>query len=189
MAELEQEWDTSQARVIDLGGMIAAPGFVDAHTHLVFGGSRAAEYAARMTRSQQETAALGIPTGIQATVTMTRQSSPYELLEHARRTLERMFRYGTTTVESKSGYGLSLEKELELLEVNRALQGKQPVDIVSTFLGAHDFPQEIPRQSYLDCLVNEMIPQAAEAGLAKFCDVYCDEGYYSWPADCTPSHR
>jgi imidazolonepropionase len=179
LAELEQEWDTSQARVLDLGGMIAAPGFVDAHTHLVFGGSRAAEYAARMTRSQQETAALGIPTGIQATVTMTRQSSPYELLEHARRTLERMFRYGTTTVESKSGYGLSLEKELELLEVNRALQGKQPVDIVSTFLGAHDFPQEIPRQSYLDCLVNEMIPQAAEAGLAKFCDVYCDEGYYS----------
>lgn len=179
LAELEQDWDTSAARIIDLDGMIAAPGFVDAHTHLVFGGSRAREYAARLTRSLEETEAAGIPTGIQATVSMTRSCSPYELLEQSRKTLDRMFHYGTTTVESKSGYGLSLEKEMELLQVNRALQVSQPVDIASTFLGAHDFPHEVPRQRYIDSLVNEMIPQVAEAGLAEFCDVYCDEGYYT----------
>jgi imidazolonepropionase len=177
--ELEQDWDVSDAQVIDLEGKILAPGFVDAHTHLVFGGSRAQEYAARMTRTSEEVAALGIPSGIQATVRMTRSSSQADLLEHGRMTLERMFRCGTTTVESKSGYGLSLEKEIELLRINRALQGTQPVDLASTFLGAHDFPTDLPRQRYLDCLVEEMIPQVAGEHLAEFCDVYCDEGYYT----------
>jgi imidazolonepropionase len=177
--ELEQDWDTSHAQVIDLEGKLLAPGFVDAHTHLVFGGSRAQEYAARMTHTSEEVAALGIPTGIQATVQMTRSSSQADLLEHAKMTLARMFRCGTTTVESKSGYGLSLEKEIELLRVNRVLQGIQPVDLASTFLGAHDFPSGIPRQRYLDCLVEEMIPQVAGEQLAEFCDVYCDEGYYT----------
>ncbi len=117
---------------------------------------------------------------------MTRNSSAGALQASARQRLQRMLRSGTTTVESKSGYGLSLEKELELLQVNRRLQGSQPVDIVSTLLGAHDFPPEIPRQRYLDILIQEMIPQAAEAGLAEFCDVYCDEGYYTVAE--TPAH-
>jgi len=178
-AKLAQDFDLSGARTIDLAGKIAAPGFVDCHTHLVFGGSRAQEYGARMTHSASEVAALGIPSGIQATVEMTRKSSAGALQASARLRLQRMLRSGTTTVESKSGYGLSLEKELELLQVNQRLQGSQPVDIVSTLLGAHDFPPEIPRQRYLDILTQEMIPQAAEAGLAEFCDVYCDEGYYT----------
>jgi len=178
-AELERVFDLSGAEKIALDGKIAAPGFVDCHTHLVFGGSRAREYAAKMTRTAQEVTALGIPSGIQATVQMTRASSRETLANSAQRILERMLRCGTTTVESKSGYGLSLERELELLQVNRVLQGRQPVDIVSTFLGAHDFPADVPRQDYLDCLIKEMIPQVAQEGLAEYCDVYCDAGYYT----------
>jgi imidazolonepropionase len=90
-----------------------------------------------------------------------------------------MLRHGTTTVESKSGYGLSLADEMKLLEVNRGLAACQPVDIVSTFLGAHAFPRDVPRHKYLDTLIEEMIPRVGAAGLAVFCDVYCDEGYYS----------
>ena len=178
-AELERDWDLGAARQLDLGGKIVAPGFVDCHTHLVFGGSRAQEYAARMTRSAREVAALGIPTGIQATVRMTRESSREALVEHARATLTRMFRSGTTTLESKSGYGLSLEKEIEMLEVNCILHGQQPIDVLSTFLGAHDFPADVTRQRYLESLTDEMIPLAARTGLAEFCDVYCDNGYYT----------
>ena len=178
-AEIEMSWDTRGAQEIDLGGKIAAPGFVDCHTHLVFGGTRAQEYAARMTHTPLEVAALGIPTGIQATVSMTRASSQEVLTEKALHTLERMFRCGTTTLESKSGYGLSLEKEMDLLRVNRRLQGMQPVDLVSTFLGAHDFPADVARQRYLDSLLEEMIPHVSGENLAEFCDVYCDDGYYS----------
>jgi imidazolonepropionase len=122
---------------------------------------------------------LGIPTGIQATVDVTRKMSPQDLYENALLHLKQMFNYGTTTVESKSGYGLNTAKEIELLQVNQKLQGSQPVDIVSTFLGAHDFPLEISREDYLDTLIHEMIPLVAWTHLAEFCDVYCDEGYYS----------
>lgn len=178
-AELECNWDLSGARVLELRGGILAPGFVDCHTHLVFGGSRAAEYAARMTRTAAEVKAMGIPTGIQATVSMTRAVSRGELAFNAREILTRMFRAGTTTLESKSGYGLSAQKEMELLEVNRDLDGSQPVDIVSTLLGAHDFPLDQGRSEYIDSIITEMIPQAAAGSLASFCDVYCDEGYYT----------
>jgi imidazolonepropionase len=179
LPDLEEAYDLSNAQFLELDGKILAPGFVDCHTHLVFGGTRAQEYAARLTRSAQEVTALGIPTGIQATVAMTRDSTAQALQESALQRLAQMLRHGTTTVESKSGYGLSVEKELQLLQINRRLQQSQPLDIVSTFLGAHDFPPEIPRQRYLDILVQEMIPLVAEARLAEFCDVYCDEGYYT----------
>jgi imidazolonepropionase len=179
LAELGQKFDLSAAQTVELAGQIVAPGFVDCHTHLIFGGTRAQEYGARMTRTSAEVAALGIPTGIQATVTMTRNSSQDELYQSAMSRMQNMLRCGTTTLESKSGYGLSVEKELNLLQVNQRLQGSQPVDIVSTFLGAHDFPPETPRAQYLESLIHEMIPQAAQAGSAEFCDVYCDDGYYT----------
>lgn len=179
LQELEAAFDLSGARRVDVSGKILAPGFVDCHTHLVFGGSRAREYAARMTRTARDVAAMGIPTGIQATVQMTRESDFESLTQSALRRLDGMLRCGTTTVESKSGYGLNLEKEIEMLRINRALGSAQPVDILSTFLGAHDFPAGLKRECYLDILVEEMIPRAAETGLAQFCDVYCDDGYYS----------
>ncbi len=178
-AEVAAQVDATAARVIDAAGKIVAPGFVDSHTHLVFGGSRVQEYAARLTHDPSEVKALGIPTGIIATVEMTRAESVDVLTANAAQRLRRMLEHGTTTVESKSGYGLSVADELKLLEVNHRLQAAQPVDVISTFLGAHDFPRDVPRERYLSLILSEMIPQVAEQKLAEFCDVFCDEGYYT----------
>jgi imidazolonepropionase len=178
-SEVTAQVDTPSAQVIDASGKVVAPGFVDSHTHLVFGGSRVREYAAKMTRTADEVRALGIPTGILATVDMTRAADLESLLTGALDRLRRMLAHGTTTVESKSGYGLSVQDELKLLEVNRRLRAAQPADIVSTFLGAHDFPRDVPRARYIDALIYEMIPQAGAQELAGFCDVFCDEGYYT----------
>jgi imidazolonepropionase len=178
-AEVAALVDATAAQVIDASGKIVAPGFVDSHTHLVFGGSRVKEYAARLTRSLDAVRALGVPTGILATVEMTRAETLESLLASAALRLRRMLAHGTTTVESKSGYGLTVADELKLLGVNRRLISVQAVDVISTFLGAHAFPRDTPRERYVDSIVHEMIPRVAEAKLAEFCDVFCDEGYYT----------
>ena len=171
--------DLSAAAVIDAGWGVVAPGFIDAHTHLVFGGSRVREYAARLTRTRSEVAALGIPNGIMATVAMTRSEDADTLFAAAIPRLDEMLAHGTTTAESKSGYGLDPDAELKLLEVNRRLDEAHEVDLVRTFMGAHDFPADVPRDAYVDQVIDEMIPRVAEQGLARFCDVFCDEGYFS----------
>lgn len=178
-AEVAARVDVSAAAVLDASGRVVAPGFVDSHTHLIFGGSRVQEYAARLTRSAAEVRSLGIPTGIQASVAMTRAASTDALVEAAAGRLRGMFRAGTTTVEVKSGYGLNLADEIRMLEVGRRLGQMGPADVVNTFLGAHDFPQELARDRYVDLVVEEMIPEVAGRGLAEFCDVYCDDGYYT----------
>jgi imidazolonepropionase len=183
--KLEERIDLSGAEVLDARGKIVAPGFVDCHTHLVFGKSRVREYALKMTRSATEIEAMGLKTGIPASIAMTRESSEENLFLGALDRLERMLRYGTTTVESKSGYGIRWLDELKMLRVNQRLAQAQPVDVVSTFLGAHDFPPGMDRENpnrrnaYIHDLVHEMIPRVAEEGLAAFCDVYCDVGYYT----------
>ena len=171
--------DAAAAHVVDAGGGVVAPGFVDAHTHLVFGGSRVLEYASRLTRTREETIALGIPVGILATVEATRAATEEELAASARPRLDEMLRHGTTTVESKSGYGLSTADELKLLRVNRSLAAEHPLDLVSTFMGAHDIPPELDRSEYVDRVVEEQIPEVARLGLASFCDVFCDEGWFT----------
>ncbi len=178
-AEVARAVDASEAQMLNAEGGAVAPGFVDSHTHLVFGGSRVREYAARMTHTAAEVATMGIPTGIVATVDMTRAEPAEALVESAARRLHGMLRSGTTTVESKSGYGLTVPDEIKLLEVNRRLRAAQPVDVISTFLGAHELPRDVARDRYVDTVIAEMIPQVAEAGLAEFCDVYCDDGYYT----------
>ena len=177
--EIVARYAAASPEIIDCTGKIIAPGFVDSHTHLVFGGSRVQEYAAKMTMTREQIAALNIPTGILATVNMTRAASVEELTALAEDRLSRMLHYGTTTVESKSGYGLTVSDEIKLLEVNQKLRASQPVDIVSTFLGAHDVPKDVSRARYIESIINEMIPQVAERKLAEFCDVFCDEGYYT----------
>jgi len=178
-ADVRAQVDATGAQVSDASGKIVAPGFVDSHTHLVFGGSRVREYAAKMTHTPQAVKALGIPTGILATVEMTRAESIDQLTASAVQRLRQMLAHGTTTAESKSGYGLTVADELKLLGVNRRLQALQPVDVVSTFLGAHDFPREVAREQYIESIIHEMIPLVAEQKLAEFCDAFCDEGYYT----------
>ena len=183
--EIEKKVDTADARVLDASGKIAAPGFIDCHTHVVFGKSRSREFGLKMTRTGPEIEAMGIKTGIPASIIMTRECSEEELFAGASDRLNRMLRCGTTTVESKSGYGISGPAELKMLRVNRRLTEQLPLEVVSTFLGAHDFPPEIDRNSpearknYIRELTDEMIPRTAEENLAEFCDVYCDTGYYT----------
>jgi imidazolonepropionase len=171
--------DLSAAAVLDAGGGVVAPGFVDCHTHLVFGGSRVDEYAAAVSGRLDAFRASGAATGILATVEMTRASSVEQLTDAAAARLRTMIAHGTTTVESKTGYGLSLDQELKILEVIRRLAAAQPVDLISTFLGAHAIPQGSSRERYIDELVGEMIPRVAEQQLASFCDVYCEQGYFT----------
>ncbi|HKZ22148.1 MAG TPA: imidazolonepropionase [candidate division Zixibacteria bacterium] len=169
-----------KTKVIDAKGKVVTPGLVDSHTHLVFAGSRADEFELRIQgKSYQEIAQMG--GGINSTVQETRQASKKELFDLGTQRLDRMLYYGTTTVEAKSGYGLSTEAELKILEVIKRLNQKHKVDIVPTFLGAHAIPEEfkIYRKDYIRILTEEMIPQVAKRKLAEFCDVFCENGYFS----------
>jgi len=162
--------DTRGAEILDAGGRVVMPGFVDAHTHPVFAGNRADEFEKRAEgATYQEIAAAG--GGIRSTVRKTRAAGEDELRAAASRYVEWFLRNGTTTIEAKSGYGLSLEDELKLLSVIRTLT---PVRAVPTFLGAHEVPDEYRgrRDEYLDLVIHEMLPRAAE--IARFCDVFCE---------------
>lgn len=154
-------------------GKLVTPGLVDPHTHAVFAGSRVEEFLAR-TRGQRYTGG-----GILTTVAAVRKAGQEELVELARPRLRRMLQQGTTTVEIKSGYGLTVEDELKMLSAIRQLAQTTPLTVVPTFLGAHAFPPELSRQEYLDLLVGEMLPRVAAGGLAEFCDVFCDQGFYT----------
>jgi imidazolonepropionase len=153
---------------------------VDSHTHLLFAGDRADEFELRLQGvSYQEIAARG--GGILRTVRSTREASRNTLKSLARRRLDRMLCLGVTTVEIKSGYGLSFHDELRLLEIVAELDREHPCDLVPTFLGAHEVPEEYRdrRHEYVAVVSEQMIPAVAERGLAEFCDVFCDQGAFS----------
>ena len=164
------------AALIDAGGCCVTPGFVDAHTHLVFAGNRAAEFEQRIAGStyQQIAAAGG---GILRTVSLTRAASEDELLSAARHHRDWMLRNGTTTIEAKSGYGLDRGTELKMLRVLRRLDEEGPARIVSTLLAAHTVPPEFAarRANYVRFIAEELIPEVAAAGLAQYCDAFCDD--------------
>ena len=179
-AEVAAAHDLSGAQRIDARGGLVMPGFVDCHTHLVFHRSRVEEYAQKVQgRTAAEIRAMGIPVGISATARMMREATMDELVASAAERLDHMLAFGTTTVESKSGYGLNTATEIKMLEVNQRLGAVQPIEIVSTFLGAHEFPDDKPRDAYIAEIMDEMIPEVARRGLAEFNDVYCDDGYYT----------
>lgn len=165
---------------VDCSGCVITPGFVDSHTHAVFGGWRAAEYALRSRGvPYMEIARRG--GGINASVRDIRERSEEELVELARPRIDAMLSGGTTTAEVKSGYGLDTVNELKQLRAVRALQAHTPVQLVPTFMGAHEFPEEYRdrRDAYVDIVVKEMIPAVAGEGLAVFCDVFMEPGVFT----------
>jgi imidazolonepropionase len=165
---------------VDAGGRIVIPGFVDAHTHPVFAGTRATEFEQRAEgATYAEIGARG--GGILSTVRQTREMCQSALADCARRYREWFLRGGTTTIEAKSGYGLSLDSEMKILRVIRQLDEDGCVRYVPTFLGAHVVPEEYRGKSgcYLDCLIDEMLPRIREERLAEYCDVFCDASAFS----------
>ncbi|PYS82528.1 MAG: imidazolonepropionase [Acidobacteria bacterium] len=170
----------ADCEVVDAGRRVVMPGFVDAHAHPVFAGNRADEFEKRAAgASYQEIAAAG--GGIRSTVRRTRAASEEELFASALRRERWFLRTGTTTVEAKSGYGLTVEDELKMLRVVRRLNGEGKISYVPTFLGAHEVPEEYRarRGQYVDLVINEMLPRVADEELAEFCDVFCEERVFT----------
>ncbi len=177
---IERMAASRKAKRIDLGGRVMLPGLVDSHTHLVFAASRVEEYELRLAgATYEEIARAG--GGIRSSVRKVREARAATLERAALGRLRQFAAHGTTTVEAKSGYGLDLESELKILRVQRALGRKQPLGIVSTFLGAHVVPPEFGRRraAYVDLVERKMIPAVARENLAEFCDVFCDRGAFS----------
>ena len=166
------------AEAIDCRGLLVLPGFVDSHTHTVFAGERSNEFCMRAEgRSYQEIAAMG--GGIRASVSQTRSATLAEIVAGSERYLRSALALGTTTMEVKSGYGLSLESEIKLLEAIRTLKTQTPLELVATWLGAHAVPSELSKEDYINELIEEQLPAVVNSHLAEFADVFCDEGYYT----------
>ncbi len=168
------------ATVLDASGHSIVPGFVDAHTHAVFAGDRRGELRRRLGgASYAEIAAAG--GGIVSTVEATRAASEAELVAQSRPRLDEMLANGTTTCEIKSGYGLDVQSELRMLRAIGQLRRSHAIDIVATFMGAHEVPREYRdrRERYVDLVIAEMIPAVAEDGLAEWCDVFCETGVFT----------
>jgi len=167
------------AEQIDANGRIVMPGLVDPHTHLVFEGDRADEYQVRLTESSyQDIMTAG--GGIMKTVYATREADRDTLMASGRRRLDRFLRFGVTTIDAKSGYGLTPEHELRILDVYRELDAEHPVDVVSTLLAANSVPIEYAGRpdDYVEVIVKKMIPAAAKQHLAAFCDVFHEQGAF-----------
>jgi len=177
--EIEKLID-SDCEVVDAGGRVVLPGFVDAHTHPVFAGTRVDEFEERIKgATYQEIAARG--GGIQSTVNRTRAASLDDLVTAGKRYAAWFLRGGTTTVEAKSGYGLSREDEIKILRAIKRLDEETQLRYVPTFLGAHSIPPEYRarRGDYVSLLIDEMLPQIAEQKLAEYCDVFCEENVFT----------
>jgi imidazolonepropionase len=182
-AKIEALPEASNTEKLDLGGRVVLPGFVDSHTHLIHAASRAEEFELKIAgASYEEIARRG--GGILNSVKKLRAATSEALKQRARRTLAQFAAYGTTTIEAKSGYGLDVASELKILRLHKELAAEQPLDIVSTFLGAHVVPAEYrgsPEgvKRYVALLTEKLIPEVAKEKLAEFCDVFCDRGAFT----------
>ena len=182
-AEVERHAGAKRAEKVDVGGRVALPGFVDSHTHLIHAASRAEEYELKIQgASYEEIARKG--GGILNSVKKLRAATEEQLKRRARAALEQFAAYGTTTVEAKSGYGLEVTSELKILRLQKELNTEQPLEIISTFLGAHVVPAEYRgkadgAEKYIELLMEQMLPEVMNDGLAEFCDVFCDRGAFT----------
>ena len=172
------ESENSGTRVVDVDGKSVVPGFVDCHTHLVWSGDRSNELAMRISgKSYKEIAQIG--GGIMKTVNSTRSAPKKQLVESGLRRLKSALKNGTTSMEAKSGYGLDLDSEVKLLEAISVIDRSSPCDVRATWLGAHDFPKEMDREEYVQHLISEQLPIISELSLAKWVDVFCEDGWFT----------
>ncbi len=170
--------EQSDTTVIDLNGMSVVPGFVDSHTHLIWSGDRSNELSMRISgKTYKDIASSG--GGIRKTVMQTRSTPQKTLVESGVRRVAASLSNGTTSLEAKSGYGLDLDTEVKILEAISIVNRSVECDILPTWLGAHDFPHEISRKEYVDQLVSEQLPVISELSLAKWVDVFCEEGWFT----------
>jgi imidazolonepropionase len=174
----EIERMASGLEIVNAGGRVVTPGFVDAHTHLVFAGNRLDDFERRAKReTYEQIAAAG--GGIWSTVQKTRAATEDQLLLQARKHAQRFLACGTTTIEAKSGYGLTVADELKILRVMGRLDQTGPSPrCVPTFLGAHAVPRDHKAEDYVELVIQEMLPAVAKEGLAEFADVFCEKGYF-----------
>ncbi|WP_442950657.1 imidazolonepropionase [Paenibacillus sp. FJAT-27812] len=171
---------TEEPIVIDATGKLVTPGLIDAHTHLVFAGSREKELEMRL-QGATYIEILEAGGGILYSTTQTRQASEEQLFEESKKRLDRFLQYGVTTLEAKSGYGLTISDELKQLRAARKLNESHAIDIVSTFMGAHAVPLEYKSdpEAYIKIVIEQMLPAVAEQKLAVFCDVFCEHGVFT----------
>jgi len=165
---------------IDANQAIITPGFIDSHTHPIFSGNRSNEFIKRLSGvSYQKIKEDG--GGIAATINSTRESDFKNLYDSSIDNIKPFIKYGTTTIEAKSGYGLTLKDEIKSLEIIKKIDGELDIDIIPTFLGAHDIPIEYKnnKEKYIDLICDKMIPEISNKKLAVFCDVFCEPGYFS----------
>ncbi len=169
-----------RVRLVDAGGKVVTPGLIDPHTHPVFAGQRSAEFEMRIAgKSYMEIAKAG--GGINSTVESVRKANRKTLKENGRKILDRMLSFGTTTVEAKSGYGLTTKDEIKQLQAIKELNEEHKIDLVPTFLGAHEIPPEYKKNpdEYVSLICAEMIPKVVAKNLAVFCDVFCEKGVFT----------
>lgn len=178
--DLLKQYKEEDYEVIDATGKAVLPGFVDSHTHFVFGGYRAEEFSWRL-RGDSYMSIMERGGGILSTVRATAEASKEELLKSALKRLDSMLSFGVTTVEGKSGYGLDDVTEIKQLEVMKAADQAHPIDVVSTFLGAHAVPKEYKgkENELIDFFIEKVMPEVAERNLAEFCDVFCEKNVFS----------
>lgn len=178
--EIIKKYDQSKYEVIDASGKAVLPGFVDSHTHFVFGGYRAEEFSWRL-RGDSYMSIMERGGGIVNTVEATRNATKEELYNEGIKRLNSMLSFGVTTVEGKSGYGLDFDTEIKQLEVMDELNRDHPLDIVKTFLGAHAVPKEYSGKTdeFIDFIIDEVMPEVANKNLAEFCDIFCEKNVFS----------
>jgi imidazolonepropionase len=178
--EILEKFDETGFKTLDATGKAVLPGFIDSHTHFVFGGYRAEEFSWRLN-GEDYMEIMNRGGGIASTVRATREASREELIESGRKRLDSMLSFGVTTVEGKSGYGLDEETEIKQLETMKELDRLHPVDIVRTFLGAHATPDDYKgrEDKFIDYMTDNVMPQVADRGLAEFCDVFCEKDVFS----------